>query len=74
MEDCFAPLGPPLLPWDLMAQTHKETHTQTDMATHRPTRPSAAELVKILIEDQKHNTIFKYIKLIIFIKLKQVLN
>ena len=26
-------------------QTH--THTHTDMATHRPTRPSGAELVKI---------------------------
>ena len=48
MGDCFAPLGPPLLPWDSMAQTHKQTHTQTDMATPRPTRPSGAELVKIL--------------------------
>ena len=51
MGDCFAPLGPPLLPWDSMAQTHKQTNRQTDkqtdMATPRPTRPSGAELVKI---------------------------
>ena len=43
MGDCFAPLGPPLLPWDLMAHTDRTT----DMATPRPTRPSGAELVKI---------------------------
>ena len=47
MGDCFAPLGPSLLPWDLMAQTHKQTDTQTDMVSPRPTRPSGAELVKI---------------------------
>ena len=42
MGDCFAPLGPPLLPWDLMAHTD----ITTDIATPRPTRPSGAELVK----------------------------
>ena len=47
MGDCFAPLGPPLLPWDSMAQTDRQTHRTTDMATSRPTRPSGAELVKI---------------------------
>ena len=47
MGDCFAPLGPPLLPWDSMAQTDKQTNRQTDMATPRPTRPSGAEMVKI---------------------------
>ena len=30
MGDCFAPLGPPLLPWDLMVQTHKQTDTHTN--------------------------------------------
>ena len=30
MGDCFTPLGPPLLPWDLMAQTDTQTDTQTD--------------------------------------------
>ena len=30
MGDCFAPLGPPLLPWDLMAQTHRHTYLHTD--------------------------------------------
>ena len=50
MGDCFAPLGPPLLPWDLMAQTDTQTDTQTDMVTPRPTRPSGAELVKMETE------------------------
>ena len=29
----LAPLGPPLLPWDLMAQNHTQNHTWTDMVT-----------------------------------------
>ena len=49
MGDCFAPLGPPLLPWDLMAHTDRQTDRTTDMPTPRPTRPSGAELVKIKI-------------------------
>ena len=53
MGDCFAPLGPPLLPWDSMAQTHTQTHRQTDMATPRPSRPSGAELVKMALLDKK---------------------
>ena len=29
MGDCFAPLGPPLLPWDSMAQTYIHTYIHT---------------------------------------------
>ena len=42
MGDCFAPLGPLLLPWDSMAQNH----TRTDMATLWKNRPSGADSVK----------------------------
>ena len=48
MGDCFAPLGPPLFPLDLMAHTDTQTDKTMDMASPRPTRPSGAELVKSL--------------------------
>ena len=34
MGDCFAPLGPCLLPWDLMAQTDTPTHGHGDSMTN----------------------------------------
>ena len=34
MGDCFAPLGPPLLPWDLMAQTNTQNHGHGDSMTN----------------------------------------
>ena len=40
MGDCFAPLGPFLLPWDLMAQTDKHINAHGDSMTN------SAELVK----------------------------
>ena len=46
MGDCFAPMGPPLLPWDSMAQTHRQTDRQTDMAILWLNRPSGADSVK----------------------------
>ena len=45
MGDYFAPLGPPLFPWDPMAQTHR----QTDRATLWLNRPSGADSVKTSI-------------------------
>ena len=34
MGDCFAPLGPPLLPWDSMAQAHRQTDGHGDSMTN----------------------------------------
>ena len=34
MGDCFAPLGPPLLPWDLMAQKDTQTDGHGDSMTN----------------------------------------
>ena len=41
--DGFAPLGPPLLPWENhmgKGQTHIHVHKRTEIATTRPNRPS----------------------------------
>ena len=37
--EAFAPLGPPLLPWENRMNGDRQTHTWTDFATTRKNRP-----------------------------------
>ena len=54
MEDCFAPLGPPLLLWDLMAQTERQTDGHGDSMTNSAQWGQVAE-------NEAYNTIASFL-------------
>ena len=58
MGDCFAPLGPPLLPWDLMAQTDRQTDGHGDSMTNSAQWGRVGENYEYLVQIGIWKTLF----------------